>query len=228
MRIRRLELTNFRTFGHAVFEDVPDTVLLVSPNGRGKSSVLEAIAGAKDLVVPYHQDSYQFHESWQGRGVPIWPTHLPDPVKIGERKAELQIEVEATGSDCDYLRAASITGNVGTAHFVIEDGRHITSQQADDTIKRLCQFHSPAAGVGFIDYIRSIRFYMRKDIGNFSSEMADSHFRRNLGDFHREVTDQQKFGGFKSFVVSSQLNDFSHEQATGEKLDSLDGTCQAV
>jgi predicted ATP-binding protein involved in virulence len=62
MRIRRLELTNFRTFGHAVFEDIPDTVLLVSPNGRGKSSVLEAIAGAKDLVIPYHQDNYQFTE----------------------------------------------------------------------------------------------------------------------------------------------------------------------
>lgn len=64
MRIRRLELTNFRTFGHAVFEDIPETVLLVSPNGRGKSSVLEAIAGAKDLVTPYHQDHYQFSETW--------------------------------------------------------------------------------------------------------------------------------------------------------------------
>src|SRR5215469_11204800 len=113
MRIRRLELTNFRTFGHAVFEDIPDTVLLVSPNGRGKSSVLEAIAGAKDLVVPYHQDHYQFTESWQQRSVPVWPSHLPDPVKIGERKAELRIEVEATGTDCDYLRAANVTQTVG-------------------------------------------------------------------------------------------------------------------
>jgi predicted ATPase len=222
MRIRRLELTNFRTFSHAVFEDIPDTVILVSPNGRGKSSVLEAIAGAKDLVVPYHQDSYQFTEPWQQRSVPVWPSHLPDPVKIGERKAELQIEIEATGSDCDYLRAANIASTVGKAHFVIEDGRRITSQQSEETIKRLCQFHSLSDGVGFIDYIRSIRFYVRKDIGDFSSEMADSNFRQSLGDFHRQVTDQKKFGGFKSFVVSSQLNDFSHQQATGQQVDSLD------
>jgi recombinational DNA repair ATPase RecF len=73
MRIRRLELTHFRTFDHAVFEDIPDTVLLVSPNGRGKSSVLEAIAGAKDLVAPYHTDNYEFRESWQQRTVPVWP-----------------------------------------------------------------------------------------------------------------------------------------------------------
>ena len=81
MRIRRLELTNFRTFSHVVFEDIPDTVLLVSPNGLGKSSVLEAIAGAKDLVIPYHQDNYQFTQSWQQRSVPVWPEHLPDPMK---------------------------------------------------------------------------------------------------------------------------------------------------
>jgi predicted ATPase len=222
MRIRRLELTNFRTFGHAVFENIPDTVLLVSPNGRGKSSVLEAIAGAKDLVIPYHTDNYEFRESWHQRYVPVWPSHLPDPVKIGEKRAELRIEVEATGTDCDYLRAASITNTVGYAHFVIEDGRRITTQESDDTIKRLCQFHSLGDGVGFIDYIRSIRFYMRREIGNFSSEMADAHFRQSLGEFHRQATDQQKYSGFKSFVISSQLNDFSHLQKTNEQIDSLD------
>lgn len=222
MRIRRLELTNFRTFNHALFEDIPDTVVLVSPNGRGKSSVLEAIAGAKDLVVPYHRDNYEFQESWQQRHVPVWPQHLSHPVKIGERKAEIKIEIEATGPDRDYLRRANISHDIGKAHFVIEDGRHITSQQADETMKRLCQFHSPADGVGFVDYIRSVRFYARRDIGNFSSEMADSHFRQHLGDFHRPITDQQKFGGFKSFVVSSQLNDYSIQQSTGEKVDSLD------
>jgi hypothetical protein len=78
-----------------------------------------------------------------------------------------------------------------------------------------------------IDYIRPIRFYQRRDIGNFSSEMADSYFRKNLGDFHRQVTDQQKYMGFKSFVVSSQLNDFSHLQRTGEQIDSL-GVFRAV
>ena len=222
MRIRRLELKNFRTFGHVVFEDIPETVLLVSPNGRGKSSVLEAIAGAKDLVIPYHRDNYEFNESWQQRSVPIWPTHLPDPVKIGEHNAELHIEIEATGSDCAYLKAANVSNTIGQAHFVIEGGRRITSQHADDTIKRLCQFHSFADGVGFIDYIRPIRFYIQRDIGNFSSEMADSQFRQSMGDFHRQVTDQQKYTGFKSFVVSSQLNDFSHLQTTGELVDSLE------
>ena len=45
MRVSRLELTNFRTFSHLVLEDIPEMVVLVSPNGLGKSSILEAIAG---------------------------------------------------------------------------------------------------------------------------------------------------------------------------------------
>jgi uncharacterized protein YlzI (FlbEa/FlbD family) len=52
--------------------------------------------------------------------------------------------------------------------------------------------------------------------------MTDSHFRQSLGGFHRQATDQQKYSGFKSFVISSQLNDFSHLQKTGEQIDSLD------
>lgn len=222
MRIQRLELINFRTFGHVVFENIPETILLVSPNGRGKSSVLEAIAGAKDLVIPYHQDNYQFQDQWQSRSVPVWPRHLPDPVKIGERRAEIKLEIEATGSDCDYLRSVGISKMVGAANFVIEGSRHITLQQVDETIKRLCQFHNMADGVGLVDYIRSTRFHMQRDIGHFSSEMTDSYVRHTMGDFHRPATDQQKFGGFKSFVVSSQLSDYSQEKTTGKKLDSLE------
>lgn len=221
MRIRRLELTNFRTLGHAIFEDIPDVVLLVSPNGRGKSSILEAIAGAKDLVSPYHRDEYQFKETWQQRHVSVWPAHLPDPVKIGERRAEIRIEVEASGIECDYLRSAGIAEDIGTAHFVIEDGRRITSQTFNDTAKRLFSFHSVTDGIGFVDYIRSVRFYGRSEIGNFSDTMADSNFRQSMGDFHRQATEQVKFGSFKSFIVSSQLSDYSHEQTTNEKLDSL-------
>ncbi len=221
MRIKRLELKNFRAIGHAVFEDIPDCVLLVSPNGRGKSSVLEAIAGAKDLVVPYHRDDYQFMEVWQQRSVPVWPQHLADPIKIGDRRAEIGLEIEATGTDCAYLQSSGINEMIGTVKIVIEDGRRISQQTHNDAARKLFQFHGVTEGVGFVDYIRSVRFFNRKEIGNFSAEMADNHLRQIFGNFHRPESDQQKFDGFKSFVVSSQLNDFSHLQTTGTQVDSL-------
>src|SRR6266852_5333588 len=57
---RDTTLTDFRVFSHLVLEDIPDTVVLVSPNGLGKSSLLEAIAGVHDLVAPYYGPQYQF------------------------------------------------------------------------------------------------------------------------------------------------------------------------
>ena len=221
MRIIRLELTNFRTFGHAVFEDVPDTVVLVSPNGRGKSSVLEAIAGIHDLVTPYHQDNYPFNISWQKRSVPIWPQHLPEPLKIGERRAEIRVEVRATGAEVEYLRAANISEDVGRASFVIEDGRNITKQESNETIQRLFQYHNPKDGVGFVDYIRPIRFYRTRRLGDFASDLTDDRLRQSISEFYRPYHEHEKFSGLKSFVVSTQLTDLSHLQATGEQRDSL-------
>lgn len=221
MRIARLELKNFRTFGHVVLDNVPDLALFVSPNGRGKSSILEAIAGAHDLVVPYHQPNYGFQMVWQQRHLPVWPPHLASPVKLGESRAEVHIEVQATGPEVEYLQKLNLPAPTGKAHFVIEDGRHITTQQADETIKRLFQFHSPNDGVGFIDYIRPVRFYLSRKLGDFSSEMSDDRTKQAFAEFHQPYNQHEKFASFKSFVVSSQLNDFSHLQATNERRDSL-------
>ena len=221
MRIKRLELRNFRTFGHAVFESTPDTVVLVSPNGRGKSSILEAIVGAHELVVPYQHDNYDFRETWQQRSVPVWPPHLAPPVKIGERRAEISLEIEAAGAELDYLKAANLSVPYGKAHFVIEDGHHITNLEADPTVRRLFQFHSPNEGIGFIDYIRSTRFYVNHKLGDFSKDLSDDRTKQLFSEFLHPLNHHEKFSTFKSFVVNSQLNDFSHLQATGEQRDSL-------
>jgi len=221
MRIVRLELTNFRTFGHAVFEDIAQTVVLVSPNGRGKSSVLEAIAGVKDLVAPYHRENYEFREQWQQRSVPIWPQHLPVPVKIGARQAKIKIEVQPSDDEKKYLESVQIRGQSGAAEVVIEDGRHIVSQSSNDVINRLFQYHNPSEGLGFIDYIRPIRFYQASVVGNFADDLTDNRIRHTLSEFHRPPEQHTKFSGFKSFAIGTQLNDLSHWQATEQQRDSL-------
>jgi energy-coupling factor transporter ATP-binding protein EcfA2 len=221
MRIKRLELLNFRTFNNVVFENIPNIVVLVSPNGRGKSSILEAIAGVHELVGPYHKDSYDVHEVWQHRSFPAWPPHLSSPVKLGEKRAEIDIEIEASGSELDYLNAVKILESIGKAHFVIEDGQRVTEIKANETIKRLFQYHNPSEGVGFIDYIRPVRFYINKRLGNFSQDLTDDTTKKLFSEFLHPYNHHEKFSTFKSFVVNSQLNDFSHLQATGEQRDSL-------
>ena len=221
MKIKRLELKNFRTLKHIVLEDLPAVILLVSPNGRGKSSILEAIAGVHDLVAPYHQENYGFQQLWQQRHVKVWPPHLAPPVKLGEHRAEVAIEVEAEGPEQNYLKAAGIQTAIGRASFVIEGEKHITTDNSDDAIKRLFRYHNPKDGIGFIDYIRPVRFYLNRPLGNFSNDMSDDRTKNVFMEFHHPSNHHEKFASFKSFVVSSQLNDFSHLQTTRHERDSL-------
>src|SRR4051812_44046816 len=59
MKIKRVQLRDFKRFTDLTIEDVPESaklVLLVGPNGSGKSSLIEAL--------------HVFHRNnWRGRGV---------------------------------------------------------------------------------------------------------------------------------------------------------------
>ena len=108
----------------------------------------------------------------------------------------------------------------GTAHFTVETGGHVVKADVNETAKKLFHFHGLAAKVGFIDYLRANRSYTRRDIGNFSEDLQDKKFRTGFRDFATGAT-QSKFDDFKSYVVATQLADFSRLQETGERVDSL-------
>jgi predicted ATPase len=50
MKLKQLKLSNFRMFGEVIIRDLPDVTIFVSPNGYGKSTILEAIAAAHALA----------------------------------------------------------------------------------------------------------------------------------------------------------------------------------
>jgi hypothetical protein len=221
MRITRLELRNFRCISHLVLENLPDSIVLVSANGLGKSTILEAIAGAHDLVVPYHQEQYPFKEHWRGDQIPTWPPHLRKPVRFGSDQATLTIEVQPNEHELAFLQKAGVTDALGKAQFVIEDGRYIKRPEINQTIRRLFEFHSPTMGIGFLDYIAPIRYYPNQGVGNINAAGSDDEVRSIVSSFHRGWSDASKFSTLKTFIVASIVNDATEFRETGVRVDSL-------
>jgi predicted ATPase len=221
MRITRLELHNFRSISHLVLEDLPETVVLVSANGLGKSTILEAIAGAHDLVVPYHQEQYPFRENWQGSQALTWPPHLRKPMRFGSDQASVSIEVQPNQREQEFLRAAGVNESLGKARFVIEHGRYIKEPSVNDAIRKLFEFHPPTVGVGFLDYLPPIRYYPNLGVGDINTAGSDQQLRQVVSSFHRGWGDASKFSTLKTFIVASIVNDDTESRETRVPVDSL-------
>jgi len=50
MRIELIEIKNYRSFRHAVFEDLPPMIVVVGANGTGKSTLLDVFSFFKDAL----------------------------------------------------------------------------------------------------------------------------------------------------------------------------------
>ena len=50
MRIEQIEIKNYRSFRHTVFDDLPPMVVVVGANGMGKSTLLDVFSFLKDAL----------------------------------------------------------------------------------------------------------------------------------------------------------------------------------
>ena len=50
MRIEQIEIKNYRSFRHAVFDGLPPMVVVVGANGTGKSTLLDVFNFLKDAL----------------------------------------------------------------------------------------------------------------------------------------------------------------------------------
>lgn len=227
MRISRLELSNFRTFSHVVLENPPPFVVLVGTNGVGKSTILEAIAGTHCIVGHYDAPRYQWRsrimiegKDDDGTEYDVWPSHLPQPIRIGADEAQVEMQVRANEEEQTFLRSKGITGDTGSIRLTIAHGRHVIKKVVDPLAKELLRYHKPRERVGFIDYIRAIRLIHRQGVGGFGS-LTDDIVRNSIAEFGRGLGDAQKFNSTKHFIVDTQLTDWSFREETGQERDSL-------
>src|SRR4051812_3149156 len=113
MRITRLELTDYKSFESLVLDDLGSRVVLVGPNGCGKSSVLEAISVLKEFA-----GTYNTNHSFYNRPIPTknihgigWPVDIPTPVRADRSNATISadFQFDATERAIAEVEAVSVT-----------------------------------------------------------------------------------------------------------------------
>ena len=103
MRIKELEIQNFRGVKHARFENLGSTVVLAGPNGCGKSSVLDAIRFLKSSYGGYSPNEIQHLYS----DFLIRPQYESDVALLfRDREAPVRIEatIELADAEMTFLR----------------------------------------------------------------------------------------------------------------------------
>ena len=160
MRVSKLELINFRTLSHLLLEDIPQFLVIISPNGFGKSSILEAIVCAKELVVSYHRPTYPYRDQ-KDVAMPVWPPHLRRAVKYG-RRAKLKSfwRLPRNQLETAYLTAQGVNaGEGGKLKITISGPNRVKPVvTANDAIKKLFEYRNPTQGIRATRLLFTFRF----------------------------------------------------------------------
>ncbi len=221
MQIVKLELRDYKCFEHVVLEDLGKRVVLVGPNGCGKSAVLEAIAVLKEFVATYNPKKEFYHRilpKLQTHEL-AWPTNIPLPIRAKQSSATISADLVLAESEKKFCDAKSTNAKVS---IKIEQSGKVTPQVSDTKINELFRFFNPDSQIGIIDYINPQRTFPLIKISSINlNQLSIDQQRMERIELESPDFNYKKFRTIKQYIISKQLEDFSHLQSTGELKDSL-------
>ena len=103
MKIKQLEIHNFRAIDHVSIDSNSTMVVIAGPNGCGKSCVLDAIRLAKSAYGGY--DPHEFHH-WMGEFQidPNSPADMKKVLRDKTKSAYVTVVVDLHSKELEYLR----------------------------------------------------------------------------------------------------------------------------
>jgi predicted ATPase len=218
MHIEKLTITDYKCFGELVLENLGSRVVLVGPNGCGKSAVLEAIAVLKKFVGTYYSNVNHYARTLPtvGHG-PSWPENVPIPVRAGQSKATITADVTFDAQEATIAKT-----EMATIGIEIDRGGRIRSTNVNNFVAEVFRLVNPTLQVGVIDYIGPQRTFPIQRVTALALESLSAlRLREELIELPREDANYRKFTAIKQFIISKQLEDLSHRQNRHEDRDSL-------
>jgi predicted ATPase len=220
MRITRLQLTDYKCFEDLTLEGLGHRVVLVGPNGCGKSAVLEAIAALKEFAGTYNPQPQVYHRTIPVRGHTVaWPENSPLPIRGSQPTATISAELEL-----DEAETAFVGGHATARVSVrIERSGEVVVTHSDGNAAKLFSHYDPDSGIGVMDYISPYRtFPPQKTVSINIGSISVNQQRMERIELPRPNYDAyHKFRYVKDFLVSLAFDEFSHQQSTGEDLGGM-------
>ena len=104
MKIKQLEIRNFRAIDHVAIDSDSTMVVIAGPNGCGKSCVLDAIRLAKSAYGGYNPNEFR---NWLGEFQidPNSPDDMRKVLRDKTRSARVRAVVGLHPNEVEYLRS---------------------------------------------------------------------------------------------------------------------------
>lgn len=222
MWIKKLELRDYKCFENIVLEDLGKRVVLVGPNGCGKSSILEAIAALKEYIATYNPNENYYYATLDGiqDHARRWRQGVPLPIRDKKPSATITAELgldETEAQFCGDISSIQISLSIR-----IDRNAKVVPTVNNQKVIQLFRNYDPSSEIGVIDYISPNRIYpiQRMNSLNMGILSIDQQRMERI-ELERPSFDYSKFKSIKQFLISKQLEDLSYNQMTGEKRDSL-------
>lgn len=191
MRIKNLEIENFRSIKHVKIENIPNFVVIVGSNGVGKTSILEAIRFVKSIIAPYHTDEFK----WKRQG-----KDLKNLIRHGQNHAKIILEIEPTSE-----REKAILGDIekGEIEFEFQNGSFSESVSPPNLKQLFLQPKDGDENQSVMEFIEAYRIFQE---GPAQLEVG----QRNEEEFLRSRTGpyaRNKFDRLKQKILSIYADD---------------------
>ena len=104
MKIKAIEISNFRGIERAKVSSIADLVVIAGPNGSGKSCILDAIRLTKSTYGGYQTNEWGLWMAEFQMNMKTEPWELKKLLRRPEQNAEIKVGVEISTRESDYLR----------------------------------------------------------------------------------------------------------------------------
>jgi len=228
VKFTRLELHNFKCFEHLVLDNLGARVVLVGPNGCGKSAVLEAIAALKEFTGSHHYNPSQYVRSIEVTladgtkrqdNVEAWPAGVPLPIRDTQPFARVSATLELNEAERELANAAE-KSNLVTIQ--IDRSGAVVKVDVADAMVRLFRHVDLDSGAGVVNYIAPDRFVPYTTLGSVTAgSLTPQAWRHEFIQLPSVSPSVSKFASIKQYIIERELQDLSAYHAFGVTQDSL-------